>query len=71
MVITDSGIIIRLPLSQVSSTGRVAQGVKLINLKDNQKVSAIAIIDSDDSEGEENISEISSIDNIENAERAE
>ena len=45
MVITNNGIIIRLPLSQVSSTGRVAQGVKLINLKDSQKVSAIAIID--------------------------
>ena len=45
MIITDSGIIIRLPLSQVSSTGRVAQGVKLINLKDNQKVSTIAIIE--------------------------
>ncbi len=44
MLITDSGMIIRLPLSQVSSTGRVAQGVKLINLKDNQKVSTIAII---------------------------
>ena len=46
MIMTDSGVIIRLPLAQVSSTGRVAQGVKLINLKDNQKVSTIAIIDS-------------------------
>ncbi len=45
MLITNSGMIIRLPLTQVSSTGRVAQGVKLINLKDNQKVSTIAIID--------------------------
>ena len=54
MIITDSGIIIRLPLSQVSSTGRVAQGVKLINLKDNQKVSTIAIIEHTE---EENISE--------------
>ena len=45
MIITNSGMIIRLPLSQVSSTGRVAQGVKLINLKDNQKVSTIAVID--------------------------
>jgi DNA gyrase subunit A len=48
MIITDSGIIIRLPLTQVSSTGRVAQGVKLINLKDNQKVSTIAIIEPED-----------------------
>lgn len=47
MIITNSGIIIRLPLTQVSSTGRVAQGVKLINLKDNQKVSTITLIDSE------------------------
>ncbi|MBE6139894.1 MAG: DNA gyrase subunit A [Firmicutes bacterium] len=52
MIITDSGIIIRLPLSQVSSTGRVAQGVKLINLKDNQKVSTIAIIEHNEEEPE-------------------
>ena len=44
MIITDSGVIIRLPLEQVSSTGRVAQGVRLINLKDEQKVSSIAIV---------------------------
>ncbi len=50
MVITNSGIVIRLPLSQVSSTGRVAQGVKLINLKDNQKVSTIAVIEHEDVE---------------------
>lgn len=44
MIITDSGIIIRLPLEQVSTTGRVAQGVKLINLKDEQKVSTVALM---------------------------
>ena len=45
MIITDSGIIIRLPLEQVSTTGRVAQGVKLINLKEEQKVSTVAIVE--------------------------
>lgn len=44
MIITNNGIIIRLSLEQVSTTGRVAQGVKLINLKDNQKVSTVATI---------------------------
>ena len=39
-----NGIIIRLPLSQISTTGRVAQGVKLINLKKGQKVSTVAKI---------------------------
>ena len=50
MIMTDSGIIIRLSLDQVSKTGRVAQGVKLINLKDNQKVSTIAILGKDEEE---------------------
>ena len=44
MIITNNGIIIRLPIEQVSTTGRVAQGVKLINLKDEQKVSTVALI---------------------------
>ncbi len=47
MIVTDSGIIIRVSLDQVSTTGRVAQGVKLINLKDNQKVSTITLINKD------------------------
>jgi DNA gyrase subunit A len=53
MIITDSGIIIRLPLEQVSTTGRVAQGVKLINLKDNQKVSTIAVLEKEREETDE------------------
>ena len=48
MIITDSGIIIRLSLSQVSTTGRVAQGVKLINLKDEQIVSTVALIEKEE-----------------------
>ena len=48
MIITDSGIIIRLSLSQVSTTGRVAQGVKLINLKDEQIVSNVALIEKEE-----------------------
>ena len=45
MIITDNGIIIRLSIEQVSKTGRVAQGVKLINLKEDTKVSTVAIVD--------------------------
>jgi len=50
IVITNNGIVIRLSLNQVSTTGRVAQGIKLINLKDNQKVSTVAIINKADEE---------------------
>ena len=47
MIITNSGTIIRLPLNQVSQTGRVAQGVKLINLREDQKVGSAEIVNSD------------------------
>lgn len=55
MIITNSGIIIRMSSNQISQTGRVAQGVRLINLKDEQKVSTIALVSRDDTEVEEEI----------------
>ena len=42
MIITDSGIIIKIPMSQVSKMSRVTQGVRLIHLKEEQKVTTIA-----------------------------
>ena len=50
IIVTDSGMIMRMPITQISVLGRVTQGVKLINLKDNQKVSTIAMIKSDKEE---------------------
>ena len=44
IVITNSGTIIRISVEQISSTGRVAQGVKLINLKEGQTVATATII---------------------------
>ena len=44
MIVTNSGIVIRMNLSQISNTGRVSQGVKLINLKDKQKVGNISLL---------------------------
>ena len=64
MIITDSGMIIRLPLEQISQLGRVTQGIKLINLKNNQTVSTISLIDK---ENEEDLEE-ETIDNSENNE---
>ena len=66
VIITNSGMIIRLSLTQVSSTGRVAQGVRLINLKEDQKVSTVTIIDSD-----ENDNDNSDINDVENKEETE
>ncbi len=57
MLVTNSGVIIRMALNQVSTTGRVAQGVRLINLKDDQKVSTIAILEHEEESLEEQVSE--------------
>lgn len=57
MLITDSGIIMRMPLSQISTLKRTTQGNKLINLKENQKVATIAIVEKEiesDQEEEKN-----------------
>ena len=54
LMITESGMAIRMGIDQISQLGRVTQGVKLINLKDNQYVSTISILDK---ETEENIKE--------------
>jgi DNA gyrase subunit A len=59
MIITDSGIIIKLPLDQVSTLKRATQGVRLINLKEEQKVSTVALVarEDDSEENTENIME--------------
>ncbi len=51
MIVTNNGIIIKIPIDQVSKMSRVTQGVRLINLKDNQKVSTVS--SSKQSEAEE------------------
>jgi DNA gyrase subunit A len=54
MVITASGIVIRIPLSQIKISGRNTQGVRVIRLEDRQKVSSIAIVPHEDEiEGDE------------------
>ena len=49
IIITNSGMVIRMSVNQISQLGRVTQGVRLINLKDEQIVSTISIVDRDDS----------------------
>ncbi|MDD3304647.1 MAG: DNA gyrase subunit A [Bacilli bacterium] len=38
IIITDNGMLIKIPISQISIMSRVTQGVRLITLKDEQKV---------------------------------
>ena len=55
VIMTNAGITIKLPIEQVSTLGRVTQGLRLINLRDNQTVSTISIVDK--SNEDESISE--------------
>lgn len=48
MIITDSGIIMRMPLNQIATLKRATQGNRLINLKENQKVATIAIVEKEE-----------------------
>lgn len=45
MIITNDGIVIRLDIDKISTMSRVTQGVKLINIRKNQCVSSIAVVD--------------------------
>ena len=53
IIVTNSGMIMRMPISQISVLGRITQGVRLINLKDGQKVSTITLIKSDEQSEED------------------
>lgn len=45
MIITDQGIVIRISLDNVSRMSRVTQGVRLMNLREGQKVATVSVVD--------------------------
>lgn len=53
MLMTDRGQSIRIRVSEVRETGRNAQGVKLVTLKEGEKLQAIARVMPDDEAGED------------------
>ena len=62
VIMTNFGMTMRMPLDQISVLGRVTQGLRLINLKDNQKVSTISLVDKPEEEpSQENIEESESV----------
>jgi DNA gyrase subunit A len=53
MIINKSGITIRMGVSDLRVMGRATQGVKLINIKENDSIAAVAKVQSDDEDVEE------------------
>jgi len=50
MIINKSGIAIRMEVNALRVMGRATQGVKLINIKDNDSIAAVAKVVLDDQE---------------------
>ena len=44
LIITKSGLIIRMAVSDIKQAGRNTQGVKLINIKDNDSIASVSVV---------------------------
>ena len=44
LIITKSGLIIRMAVSDIKHAGRNTQGVKLINIKDNDSIASVSVV---------------------------
>ncbi|PRO64334.1 DNA gyrase subunit A [Alkalicoccus urumqiensis] len=53
MIITTNGVVIRMPVEEISQTGRNTQGVRLIRVGDEEYVSTVARVNISDEEDEE------------------
>ncbi|HFI0236919.1 TPA: DNA gyrase subunit A [Streptococcus suis] len=53
MVITDTGVIIRTSVANISQTGRSTMGVKVMRLNDEAKIMTFALVDAADKNEEE------------------
>lgn len=52
MITTDKGQVIRMPCNGISIVGRNTQGVKLITLNEDEKVTGLALINDDGDDGD-------------------
>ena len=53
VIMTNTGTTMRMSLEQINTLGRVTQGVRLINLKENQYVSTISLVEKQEELNEE------------------
>ncbi|GGN95269.1 DNA gyrase subunit A [Saccharibacillus kuerlensis] len=57
MIITTSGTLIRTSMDGISSMGRYAQGVKLINIREDESVATVCRIDKSEESDEDELAE--------------
>ena len=57
IVVSDRGVVMRTDASKIAQTNRATQGVTIIKLKNDQRVSTVAIVPHQDDEEEETINQ--------------
>ena len=50
MIITQSGLTIRLAVSTISEQGRATQGVRLINLREGDSIASVTVVPKEEEE---------------------
>ena len=66
LVVTNKGIIIRISLSQIKVSSRNTQGVRIIKLLDDQRVSSMEVVEAQIEEETEELIENENTENVEN-----
>ena len=54
MIINKSGITIRVAVSDIPVSGRATQGVKLINIRENDSIAAVCVVNKSEEAPSEN-----------------
>ena len=52
MIITQSGLTIRMPASDIRVMGRATQGVRLINIRENDSIASVSVVNRNEEEEE-------------------
>ncbi len=52
MIITQSGLTIRMPASEIRVMGRATQGVRLINIRENDSIASVSVVNRNEEEEE-------------------
>ena len=50
--VTEGGLLVRMPVDQISRIGRNTQGVRVVNVKEGDRVVAAAVVPEEEPEGE-------------------
>ena len=51
MIISEEGVIVRTPVKGISELGRATQGVRVMNINDGDRVTAVAVTQNDKKRG--------------------